>query len=385
MKGEISSDKERLLQDFLNREKMLEAESLGETLYTPGNEALREEFERLRRLKDLTIDEKKIWDNIYSRMEKKREKSWSRYIKYAAIIVLPLCLGGLAWMAYQKEKTPPVAMAEVILPGASRAYLLLSEGEQLDLSGVTRDTVLVERGTRVQVDSAGKISYVLSGGRERLAGETVYNTIVVPRSGEYKLELADGTRVWLNSESELRYPVEFPGDRRDVYLKGEGYFEVAPNADKPFRVLVDDMAVRVLGTVFNVNAYRDRGGILTTLVSGKVNILDAGGKCLLEMKPDQQADFREGQVTAREVTARKFVAWIDGKFYFEEMPLEVIMEQLRRWYDIEVFFAGQDLKLYEFTGVIRKDFTAEQIFEIIEKTTQVKFHARGRSVTVNYK
>ena len=383
MEKENQTDKDHLLNDFVDRDKEFDFEKLASIMQSPGNEALQEEFERLRRLADLSVDGEKIWDNIQSRVERKPRKAIARYLKYVAAVVLPLCAGVLGWMVYPEEKPSPAVVAEVISPGKPRAYLQLSGGERLSLSTQTRDTLLVERGTSVRVDSTGRISYLSPG--NKAAKENVYNTIVVPRSGEYKLELADGTRVWLNSESELRYPVEFVGDWRDVYLKGEGYFEVAPDAEKPFRVLVDDMVVRVLGTSFDVNAYRDRGGVLTTLLSGKVAIQDRSGRSLVEMEPDQQVDFKDGVAVVSEVDARKSVSWIDGKFYFEEMPLESIMEQLRRWYDIEVFFVGQDLKSYEFTGVIHKDFSADQIFEIIEKTTRVKFSVKGRSVTVNYK
>lgn len=383
MKENISSSQERLLKDFINRRGEFDVGNLGKTLTSAENDTLRKEFERLMRMTDLTIDEKRMWDNIQSRIKKKSRKIWLRYLKYAVAVILPLYLGYWAWMTSQDGKSTPVTVVEMITPGKPRAYLQLSGGEQLELSSAVRGTVFVERGSRIRVDSTGMVSYISRGSGKEMK-ETVYNTIVVPRSGEYKLELADGTRVWLNSESELRYPVEFQGARRDVYLKGEGYFEVAPDTKKPFQVLVDDMMIRVLGTSFNVNAYRDQGGILTTLVTGKVNILNHAGEKLVEMRPDQQVDFRNGVVTVREVDSRKYVAWINGDFYFEEMPLENIMEQLCRWYDIEVFFTRQDLKSYKFTGVIRKDFTAEQIFKVIEKTTCVKFRVRGRCVTVNY-
>ena len=169
-------------------------------------------------------------------------------------------------------------------------------------------------------------------------------------------------------------------------MKGEGYFEVSKNPEKPFRVVVDDMIVKVLGTSFNINAYKDRGNILTTLVSGKVDIQDMSGKSLVVMSPNQQVDFRHGKISSvQEVDITRFVSWIDGKFYFNDMTLENIMSQLQRWYDIEVFFVDEELKSYPFTGVIRRDFTAGQIFEIIEKTTRVKFNVRGKCVTVNHK
>ena len=149
--------------------------------------------------------------------------------------------------------------------------------------------------------------------------------------------------------------------------------------------MVGDMVVKVLGTSFNINAYKDQDNILTTLVSGKVDIQDVTGESLVVMKPNQQVDFRHGQVFVKEVDVARFVSWIDGKFYFNDMTLENIMSQLQRWYDIEVFFTDEKLKSYPFTGVIRRDLTAERIFEIIEKTTQVKFNIKDKRVTVNHR
>ena len=321
-------------------------------------------------------------------MNKNSRYQVKRYLKYAAIIVAFVLAGGTWWMVKENpEEIISVELSEtsMLSPGTPKAYILFSSGQRMDLTTTEHDTMIMEKGMQVRVGSSGKISYVPGDSGSILKQEIVYNTIVVPRGGEYKLELADGTLVWLNSDSELRYPVKFAGSQRDVWLKGEGYFEVSKNPEKPFRVVVDDMIVKVLGTSFNINAYKDRGNILTTLVSGKVDIQDMSGKSLVVMSPNQQVDFRHGKISVQEVDVTRFVSWIDGKFYFNDMTLENIMSQLQRWYDIEVFFVDEELKSYPFTGVIRRDFTAGQIFEIIEKTTRVKFNVRGKCVTVNHK
>ena len=388
MEKENQNNQEQWLKAFVDREEDFDYEAFCEMMRSPDNEDLREEFERVRRLTALEADKAKMWKQVQSRMNKNSCYQVKRYLKYAAIIVAFVLAGGTWWMVKENpEEIISVELSEtsMLSPGTPKAYILFSSGQRMDLTTTEHDTMIMEKGMQVRVGSSGKISYVPGDSGSILKQEIVYNTIVVPRGGEYKLELADGTLVWLNSDSELRYPVKFAGSQRDVWLKGEGYFEVSKNPEKPFRVVVDDMIVKVLGTSFNINAYKDRGNILTTLVSGKVDIQDMSGKSLVVMNPNQQVDFRHGKISVQEVDVTRFVSWIDGKFYFNDMTLENIMSQLQRWYDIEVFFVDEELKSYPFTGVIRRDFTAGQIFEIIEKTTRVKFNVRGKCVTVNHK
>ena len=388
MEKEKQNNQEQWLKAFVDREEDFDYEAFCEMMRSPDNEDLREEFERVRRLTALEADKAKMWKQVQSRMNKNSCYQVKRYLKYAAIIVAFVLAGGTWWMVKENpEEIISVELSEtsMLSPGTPKAYILFSSGQRMDLTTTEHDTMIMEKGMQVRVGSSGKISYVPGDSGSILKQEIVYNTIVVPRGGEYKLELADGTLVWLNSDSELRYPVKFAGSQRDVWLKGEGYFEVSKNPEKTFRVVVDDMIVKVLGTSFNINAYKDRGNILTTLVSGKVDIQDMSGKSLVVMNPNQQVDFRHGKIIVQEVDVTRFVSWIDGKFYFNDMTLENIMSQLQRWYDIEVFFVDEELKSYPFTGVIRRDFTAGQIFEIIEKTTRVKFNVRGKCVTVNHK
>ena len=388
MEKENQNNQEQWLKAFVDREEDFDYEAFCEMMRSPDNEDLREEFERVRRLTALEANKAKMWKQVQSRMNKNSRYQVKRYLKYASIIVAFVLAGGTWWMVKENpEEIISVELSEtsMLSPGTPKAYILFSSGQRMDLTTTEHDTMIMEKGMQVRVGSSGKISYVPGDSGSILKQEIVYNTIVVPRGGEYKLELADGTLVWLNSDSELRYPVKFAGSQRDVWLKGEGYFEVSKNPEKPFRVVVDDMIVKVLGTSFNINAYKDQGNILTTLVSGKVDIQDMSGKSLVVMRTNQQVDFRHGKISVQEVDVTRFVSWIDGKFYFNDMTLENIMSQLQRWYDIEVFFVDEELKSYPFTGVIRRDFTAGQIFEIIEKTTRVKFNVRGKCVTVNHK
>lgn len=330
---------------------------------------------------DVVFDRDKMWRAIEAyrgegRNVRKRVTAW----RWAAAAVLVLLAGGAAWMLSEREPARrPVAQAVEIEAGGPRAVLIMAEGERIDLTQPV-DTVLERDGVEIFLDSARGVTYQpVKNEAEKMA----YNTIVVPRKGEYRVTLADGSTVHLNSESELRFPTAFTGKERRVYLKGEGYFEVERDTARPFVVAADETEVRVLGTRFNVNAYDAEEVTRTTLMEGKVSVGDSVAGKAVVLSPGWQAEWRGGNISTRKVNVKAVVAWIDGKFYFEEgATLEEITEQLRRWYDIDFFFTSERVKRFMFAGVIRKDYTANEIFSIIEKTTNVRFDVKGRTVVV---
>ena len=330
---------------------------------------------------DVVFDRDKMWRAIEAyrgegRNVRRRVRAW----RWAAAAVLVLLAGGAAWMLSEREPARrPVAQAVEIEAGGPRAVLIMAEGERIDLTQPV-DTVLERDGVEIFLDSARGVTYQpVKNEAEKMA----YNTIVVPRKGEYRVTLADGSTVHLNSESELRFPTAFTGKERRVYLKGEGYFEVERDTVRPFVVAADETEVRVLGTRFNVNAYDAEDVTRTTLMEGKVSVGDSVAGKAVVLSPGWQAEWRGGNISTRKVNVKAVVAWIDGKFYFEEgATLEEITEQLRRWYDIDFFFTSERVKRFMFAGVIRKDYTANEIFSIIEKTTNVRFDVKGRTVVV---
>lgn len=332
---------------------------------------------------EVRFDREKMWRVIEDyRGEGKNRRRVSGAWRWVAAVIIPLCVGGAMWFLSQDAKnTPSLAQVSVLEGGGPRAMLIMARGERIDLTSVQKDTLLNKNGVRVRLDSSRGVTYEQTGGQP---AKVEYNTIVVPRKGEYQLMLADGTKVYLNSESELRFPTIFTNGERRVYLKGEGYFEVATDTARPFVVEADEIDVRVLGTRFNVNAYTPGDVIRTTLVSGKVRVSDRDSGSTAVLEPGQQAEWQEGRLSTRDVDASAVTAWIDGKFYFEEgATLEEITEQLRRWYDIDFFFASENVKHFVFAGMIKKEYSANEIFSIIEKTTRVKFAVNGRVVSVS--
>ena len=299
---------------------------------------------------------------------------WYRYV--ALIVLLLGAAGVLKWQLDETRKTSERTTQTISLAQGS-PLLVLADGRTMllnDSVGWGREADLQQ----VRLDEQG-ITYQQSDSLEK---EEVFNTLIIPKGGEFQIQLADGSRVWLNSESELRYPVDFVGTERKVFLKGEAYFQVAKDATKPFRVVVNDMQVEALGTEFNINAYRDDNCLRTTLAEGKVRVSypDTYQEYILE--PGEQAVLKGGVITTEQVNVDDIIAWKKGRFVFSDMSLEAIAHQLERWYDVEIRFDDVVAKYYRFTGVMKRYNELEQVLELIEETTNVRFKVEGRQVKV---
>ena len=330
------------------------------------------------------VNKESAWEKVVCRGNIKLQHSSRRlgWYRWVAAVMLPLLLCGTLWLSLREKKEVLVAkVTPEIEAGTAHAVLLMGQGERIDLSMTSGDTVLNKGDVRIRFDSSKSVTY------EQVVGtpaKVEYNTIIVPRKGDYQLILADGSKVYLNSESRLRFPTHFEGKERRVYLEGEGYFKVAKDTTKPFVVETKEVDVRVLGTSFNVNAYASERAVRTTLVSGKVQVSNRTGKEVAVLNPGQQTVWQGGCFSTQEVDALAFTAWIDGKFYFEEgATLKKITEQLQRWYDLDFIFSSERGKQFVFAGMIKKEYTANEIFSMIEKTTRVKFNVRGRTIIVS--
>jgi ferric-dicitrate binding protein FerR (iron transport regulator) len=247
------------------------------------------------------------------------------------------------------------------------------------LDYVENDSIVEKDGTFIS-NQSGQLAYTNAGDAN---AKTLYNQVKVPVGGEYQLVLADGTKVWLNSDSEIKYPVQFNEEKRKVWIAGEVYFDVAHNKHKPFIVNVKDVEVEVLGTEFNVEAYHDQNSIVTTLVEGSVKLIKEKESVII--KPDQQAIIEEGerQFAVKNVDARNYALWKDGVFYFEEASLSSIMEKLERWYGIKVFYMNQSVKEKRFSVEMKRYAQIEDVLNILERTKKVKFDVKSNTVTVS--
>ena len=309
------------------------------------------------------------------RASRRRKLYW---LSAAASIMVVFSLSLFLWIngedSGQKNTEVPAPQRK------GQVELILSSGERMVLG-----TDSLRLGNRVEAgmlrDSLRKLSYLQAPAGQD-GQEEIFNTLVIPVGGLYELELSDGTRVWLNSVSQLRYPVQFTGKERKVYLSGEAYFDVKTDSLRPFVVESGGMNVRVYGTEFNVTAYRDEK-LRTTLVQGKVGIKVDGEKELL-LRPGQMAEYdaQTKHLEVQEVNTYLYTAWIEGTFAFKDETIEEIMGRLSRWYDLNVFYANEEVKKQLYDGIIPQVKDFEDVLRMIEGTATIHFEIKGNTVIV---
>ena len=321
-------------------------------------------------------------DNAWRKIQPKRGRKWMLSVcKYAAMFVLGV---SLVYVVTRPEPEEKIVRAEVIKPGRLQAELRLGTGVRLALNEHQGVYSSENAGVEIVNDTvAGKVSYHVN--KTGMEDSLVFNTLIVPKGGEYSLELPDGTVVWVNSESSLRFPEKFTSNRREVFLEGEAYFEVKKDANRPFYVHTEAGKVRVLGTAFNVCAYSNDRFWQTTLVEGSVMINQEEKEVLLKPNEQYQIDVRTGKAGLREVLPELYTSWRDGKFYFKAYTFEELVEKLERWYDFKMFYMNEEIKTRRFSGVVNKYQPLEEMFKFLQMTSDVQFNVKGNVVTASLK
>lgn len=305
---------------------------------------------------------------------------FKRLLPYAAAAVV-LLIATLYIFRPFAETTAPVAGNTNMLPlapGGDRAMLTLADGSQIPLDSAGNGAIAAQGNVQVVKLSSGQLAYnSTQAGKE---SQVSYNTLSTPRGGQFRIILPDGSNVWLNAASSLRFPTVFTGKTREVQLTGEAYFEVAKNPSMPFTVKVNDMAVRVLGTHFNVMAYHDENTVQTTLLEGAVNIQHGPQAVLL--KPGQQARLNAaGKMTVNEdADLEEVVAWKNGYFHFNHETLEGVMRQIGRWYDAEITYEG-NIPDREFGGKIERSSSVTDVLKILE-LSKVNYRIEGKKIII---
>lgn len=324
----------------------------------------------------------KYWMRMKHRLEITiQRKRKIRIARYAALFMLPILGGGLYFLLNGTHPTSPQVEQTLakILPGEKKATLYTSDGSSLVLSGDTLSLIEIN-GT--QISSQTKEGIVYSPQTTDVTTE-IYNTLAIPPKGEYNVTLSDGTQIWLNSSSSLKYPVFFSDSIRKVYLQGEAFFVVTENKDKPFIVETKDYSIKVLGTTFNVMDYDDDNYSHTTLATGKIEITHGNKSQVLS--PGEQALLKDGKLSIKKVDPRYYTTWMNDRFYFDSECLENIMKKLSRWYDVEVTFQDEETKQYHFEGSVPKYSNIKEICNIIELTTNVRFELEENNIIVKIK
>ena len=360
-----------------------EQRELEEWLAQPEHRRQYQEWKRLEAGmyaigKSREINLQAAWERLKKRIQVgKRRRIWS-IVSYAA--VLALLVGAGVILMLRQEVLKPVPVANRIAPEAleNQIVLTLSDGKQVVLSdslGMLQELngTLINQEERSLVYNATDSSVAIA-----------YNTVSIPWGAEYKLVLADGSKVWLNAQSSVTYPVAFHGKTREIRLEGEAYFEVASNKTQPFIVHTAHFDVQVTGTQFNVRAY---GGETesATLAEGGIQLKKDGQTYTLQ--PGQQAYMKQEQeqVRVREVDLESAIAWRYNAFSFEETPLEEIMNELSRWYNIHVFYLNPKVKELHFTAWFRRNSTLEEVIDVLNKTDKIHVELKGKTITVTQK
>jgi transmembrane sensor len=265
-----------------------------------------------------------------------------------------------------------------ISPGGNKAVLTLADGTAIILDSAQNGIISQQGNTKVLKLNSGQLAY---NTLNNTPAEVLYNTISTPRGGQYQVVLQDGSKVWLNAASSLRFPTAFTGKERTVQLTGEAYFEVAKNAAMPFKVQVNKMEVSVLGTHFNVMAYDDESSIKTTLLEGSVRVTKGNANALL--KPGQEAVLNPAEEGFKvdEADVDEAVAWKNGLFQFNSTGLKSIMRQISRWYNVEVSYEG-DVSGKSFSGLISRNTNLSDVLKMLQLTREVQFKVEGKKITV---
>lgn len=336
-----------------------------------------------RHLQDEAVfDSGKAYQLFLSRVSRRPFRPIYSWVRIAALWVLPLVAGGLIWYLLNGER-PEQIPANGIQPVGIHAVLTFADGNQVKLT--TGKQNLSEKDGTLVIQDSGCLVY---SGADKVKEEILFNRLTVPRGGEYVLKLADGTKIWLNSESELKYPVQFSGNKREVFLKGEGYFAVNRDTASPFIVHTSLGKVEVLGTEFNVRDYAAEKKVVTTLVNGKVRYKDSGRKGReLELTPGFQVTDYAGtdSLKSGKVRLAEFIGWKDGLYIFNHLSLEEMMKTIERNYDVSVFFTHESLKHLRFSGDLKKYDNVEHFLRFIETGGDVKFNIQGKTITVQPK
>lgn len=374
----------RAQEDLLSENEQLELE---QWMQKPGNRAL---FDHLsneeQTARELELLSQYDANKAFRKFKGKPQITIPVFLKYASIaacFVLPLVAAVLLWMSRDVDVEQVVLSSVIenkdVLPGTKRAVLTLSDGQQVDLTQ-SKGQVISDGTSEIIVDS-GQMVYAAN----ESTVEVKYNSIYVPRGGEYMMCLSDGTKVYLNSDSRLTYPVVFTKNTREVTLEGEAFFEVVKKGSLPFRVKSGDMKVTVLGTKFNVKAYPEDQRMETTLVEGSVKISTDSQNII--MKPGEQVCYlpNNGQITTQLVDVSLYTCWRDGRFLFKRENLETILMALARWYDVSVSFEDIKLKDRLFTGDLKRYSSIAEHLAMLEMTTNLTFTMQGRTVIVKAK
>lgn len=366
---ELSEEESVQLKEWMDEEQR--HQDLGHRIQQQG--FVSDELKKLQK-----IDEEASYRNF---LWKQRSRRMWKYARYAAVI-LPFGFL-LSWGIFQFQDSRSLQQEFISTPishGIIKAELILDDGTIYNLDEQANQVRLEANNVQISVAN-GKLSY------DRVQGAAVlkYNTLAVPRGGEFILELSDKTVVHLNADSKLRYPIQFGKGKREVFLEGEAFFDVSKQNGSSFLVHTKQGCVTVLGTSFNVRAYGDDALEETTLVTGKVKIKTMDEQEMI-IAPGEQCRVNEsGELSKRQVDVYPYIAWKEGIFAFDKQPLEEVMKIIGRWYNIDALFETEQLRGILISGKIKRFSDFREVIRLIEMTGNIEFEVKENGVAIKRK
>ncbi|WP_316817502.1 FecR family protein [Pedobacter nyackensis] len=332
-----------------------------------------------------------LWSDIQEKRIpeiKKRRLLWSTVAAAACLMLVCSAAFYFYRNSNSKNNTLIPSYAQDVQAGGSKAYLTLADGRKISLTDVSNGAIATQAGIKIIKTPNGQLIYTITDQKAIGKGDH-YNLIETPRGGQYQLNLPDGTKVWLNAASSLKYPVDFSSKKvRKVELTGEAYFEVAKVTGKgkegnkqegrmPFIVVADKQKIEVLGTHFNVNAYHDEHSIRTTLLEGSVKVNDR-----IVLAPGEQSSFSGRELNVKAVNASDVIDWKNGEFIFNKEPLTDILRKVSRWYNVDIVYTRSEADVPTFTGSVSKFENVSVVLRMLEETSDVRFSIVGKTIRV---
>jgi transmembrane sensor len=322
--------------------------------------------------------QQRVWDRIYPQ-PKVRRPVW--HWVAAASFVIASVVGAWWWSLNQPFSTEQFYVQSAVTPGSQAAQLTLEDGKTIRIDEMKTGEVYRSDGVLIKKLSTGELIYEVQEDALKQQDMARFNTISIPRGGQFQFLLPDGSKVWLNSATSITYPIAFVGEERTVTLLGEAYFEIKENPSKPFRVKANHTDVVVTGTRFNVSAFPTNDEVLVTLASGGVQIEKESAMKTLTPGQQSTTSASVSGINIRQIDVDYALAWVEGQFLFEDQTIQAIMEDVARWYNVDVVYTGK-AHTKRFGGTYSRNKSLEDLLQHLESLSSIRFKVEERRVTV---
>lgn len=378
IKKEANLEEQEELYDWLNKSK--------ENIQFYEKVSSKTFIDNKKKQRD-SIDWEEDCYKFISMMSKRRRRIRRlSIIKYASIFIILLVSSIYLNYVNNNKNTHHISSRIKIVQNEPKVILTLSEGQQIDLTNKIDTIREFEKGASISIGDKELVYNKNMFELNTIRQDVVYNTLQLPNSETYQLILSDGTKVWINANSKLKYPASFNNNERKVYLEGEAYFDVYEDKKRPFIVDLGYASVKVLGTEFNVRAYDDEKEISAVLVNGSVQLYSTKHKKDILLKPGERSSLTyAGVLKTENVNTYNYTAWKDGRFVFENKSIEEILEHISSWYDVNILYLDENCKKIRFSGDLEKKISLQKILQIMESSERVEFHIENNTVSVRSK